>query len=166
MLFHGSPKAGFSDFDLSKIDSWHPGFFFTDDLPTALSYTPGGKFDPFDAEKGVYRVYVKMENPLVVDAQGFEWHSIPFNGQEVKTDDIGHYAKEQGYDGAIIRNVVDVGNYADEDDDDLDFGPQTIYIVFDPRNIKSAVYNRGTWDPSDVDMRKNPRRPRLRRLRR
>jgi hypothetical protein len=39
-----------------------------------------------------------------------------------------------------------------------DLPPSTVYAVFDPKQIKSANFNEGTFDPKDPDIRKNPRR--------
>jgi len=38
--------------------------------------------------------------------------------------------------------------------------PSNVYIVFDPKNIKSAAYNEGTFDSTDADIRHNPRHAR------
>jgi hypothetical protein len=57
-----------------------------------------------------------------------------------------------GCDGAIIRNVYDPGGkgHGSESGD--------VYCVFKPEQIKSAYGNRGTFDPTDDDIRKNGRR--------
>jgi len=56
--------------------------------------------------------------------------------------------KSKGYDGYI-------------DFEDGTNNPSTGIAVFDPRNIKSAIGNRGTFDPTDPDIR-NPRRSMIR----
>jgi hypothetical protein len=61
------------------------------------------------------------------------------------TDDIARWARKQGYDGLIIRNVQDhgpSGRFAT--DDKL----SNIYVAFRPEQIKSAIGNRGTFDPA------------------
>ncbi len=155
VLYHGTKNGGFTAFDLSKIDEWHPGFFLADDKRLAQTYAVYPQLDPFGdsvSTSGIYRLFVKMENPFVYDAGGRRWDKIPWEGDvRVKTDAVGHWAKERGYDGVIIKNVVDPGNAGEFEE------PTTVYIVFDPRNIKSAAYNRGTWDPNDPDIRHNPR---------
>jgi hypothetical protein len=155
VLYHGTNSGGFTSFDLKKIDAWHPGFFLADDERLAQTYTRGKTKDPFGKRrgKGIYRVFVKMERPYIVDARGNYWSKIPWPtaGDRAKTDDIGIYAKKQGYDGVIIKNVIDIGSAGGF------YEPATVYIVFDPRNIKSAAYNSGLYDPTDPDIRHNPR---------
>jgi hypothetical protein len=157
VIYHGTSKGGFTAFDLKKIDKWHPGFFLTDDENLAKTYTRGKTKDPFGKRKGagmgIYRVFVKMERPYIVNAHGYEWNDIPWptENDSAKTDDIGRYAKAHGYDGVIIHDVLDIGPHPGFSD------PATIYIVFDPRNIKSAAYNSGLYDPTDPDIRHNPR---------
>ena len=158
VLYHGTDKGGFTAFDLSKIDPSHVGFFLSDDPRLAQTYTSFSQFDPFGDEvptkKGIYRLFVKMENPFVYDAQGSRWNAIPWGkGYKdfVHTSTIGIWAKQHGYDGVILNNTVIVGPSG------IFYEPSTVYIVFDPRNIKSAAYNRGTWDPTDPDIRHNPR---------
>ena len=62
-----------------------------------------------------------------------------------RTDELAMEAYSTGHDGVIIKNVYDNGS-------DLHDGKSTVYIVFNPRQIKS-VYNRGTWDPESDDIR-------------
>lgn len=52
---------------------------------------------------------------------------------------------ENGYDGIVYRNEVE------------DKG-STSWVPFYPSQIKSAVENAGTWDLSDPNVRRNPRR--------
>ena len=161
VLYHGTNKAGFTAFSAEKIDAHHPGFFLADDAKLAQTYAGSAQFDPFavDSPIGIYRVFVKMERPFVYDAEGADWDRIPWDEDTVNTDHIGKYAKERGYDGVIIQNVVDIGSlasaaYVEEGK------PSNVYIVFDPKNIKSAAYNEGTFDSTDADIRHNPRHAR------
>lgn len=71
-----------------------------------------------------------------------------FNGDTVSTDDIARWAKSQGYESLIIKNVKDrgpSGAYAS----DAAKTPSDIYVAFSPEQIKS-VNNRGTFDPNDA----------------
>jgi hypothetical protein len=153
VLYHGTNQAGFTAFSKEKIDAWHPGFFFTDEPELARTYAGSSQLDPFATagyKKGIYRVYVRMLKPYIHDAKGSRWNSIPWQGGIAKSDDIGVWAKAKKYDGVIIRNVIDLGNYGGFTK------PANVYIVFDPKNIKSAAYNQGTWDRKDPDIRHNP----------
>jgi hypothetical protein len=152
VLYHGTNQAGFTAFSKEKIDAWHPGFFLADKPELAQTYSGSPQLDPFATghNTGLYRVYVRMAKPYIHDAKGSVWNSIPWQGGLAKTDDIGVWAKAKKYDGVIIRNVIDIGKYGGFNE------PATVYIVFDPTNIKSAAYNRGTWDRKDPDIRHNP----------
>lgn len=65
----------------------------------------------------IYKLFLNIRNPLIVDAKGSYWNSIPFNletGKEddtkkVKTRDVSKYAKDKGYDGVMFNNMIDVG---------------------------------------------------------
>lgn len=61
------------------------------------------------------------------------------------TDDAARQARDMGYDGVIINNVVDSGPSG--------FGGEegTVYVAFEPTQIK-ATSNRGTFDPSDPNI--------------
>jgi len=157
VLYHGSTNAGFTAFDLTKVDPQHPGFFFADTPELAATYSGDEQLDPFAVNKprGIYRAFVKMERPLVIDGQGKIWDQVLFQGKKTSTNLLGKYARANGYDGVIVRNIEDFGPLASGSFDD----PGDVYIVFDPKNIKSAAYNLGTWDPNDADIRHNPKRP-------
>ena len=110
------------------------------------------------ANPGYYAVYATMSDPLVVDAQSRDWEHVAYSGKQqrfLKTDDLVTYAFEAGYDGVIIKNVLDGDSYMEEDE----FGypaaktrPMTDYIVKSPGQVKS-VYNTGTWNRRTPDMR-------------
>jgi hypothetical protein len=240
LVYHGSEDAGFTRFNLDKIDKHHVGFFFTSNAKMAGTYTPSEE-DPllepvtsireallaqeFDSEwpselelrpfysvagqpgtyssrealnedwdiedeeeveqgwaihdyggvsewsprdgvswesrlleelndrlvrqgPGLYEVFLRIENPLVVDAGGANWEAIDYEGMQVTTNFLTREALADGYDGCIIKNVYDNGPHGGEYTGD-------VYVVFDPTQIKSAYRNKGTFDPGDADIR-NP----------
>ena len=104
---------------------------------------------------GIYEVYLRIEDPMVVDAQGENWDRIPYEvGDEIEkvtTNWLSHEALAMGADGVIIHNVVDSGGYGGDH-------PATVFIIFSPTQVKS-VENRGTWDPRD-EIITNPRKRR------
>lgn len=61
------------------------------------------------------------------------------------TDSVVQDAMELGRDGAIIRNVIDPGEYSDNEETD-------VYVALRPEQIKSATQNRGSFDPLDPDI--------------
>ncbi len=172
VVYHGAPGGGFTVFRGGE------GIYFTDKWDVAISYiedfdedfglgphssdptTPLGA--PENYEDGIYAVYLRIENPLYVDANGSDFNEINlsdtgfgyFEGETGSISDLVRDAEREGYDGLVVENVFDMGPH-------YRTGPEvksTIYVVFDPRQIKSASVQRGTYDPEDPDIRHNPRR--------
>jgi hypothetical protein len=54
------------------------------------------------------------------------------------TRDVAKYAKENGYDGVIFKNLVDIGGYGG------DFVPATVAIAFDGSQVKSVANQNPT----------------------
>ena len=63
------------------------------------------------------------------------------------TDDVARWARSQGYDGVIFKNVVDHGP-AGRFSTEAAYNPSNIYVAFKPEQIKS-VMNKGSFDPND-----------------
>lgn len=64
------------------------------------------------------------------------------------TDDIARWARKQGYDGVIFRNVKDRGPSGAFDHEAAQ-APADLFVAFRPEQIKSALGNRGTFDPTN-----------------
>lgn len=158
-VYHGT-GGSFDEFDPAVAKSEGGAFFFShspllkDPSANAASYATragdGGNIVP---------VYLRIENPLVTgyatpmpsEASGADavdkWlegmerfnRSIDFNKNAYFRREIAR-ARSLGHDGVIFRNVedeaTDYGSWGKETD---------VYAVFDPRQIKSAIGNRGTW---------------------
>lgn len=124
-LYHIT-KSKFDTFDISKAgkntdDNLNlRGFWFTDAETSNFAESIFSNGGNIPIEK--MPVYIKMENPYIVDNLNEFWEN---NSTEK--------LKQQGYDG-VINKGADLGG--------------TEYIVFDPNQIKS-VYNRGTFDPGN-----------------
>lgn len=93
----------------------------------------------------LYKVYLNIRNPLVVDAKGAEFDEIPFEGSKCSSAYVARIAKERGYDGVIIKNNKETTGRARRD--------SNTYIVFEPNQIKSATDNIGTFDKANPDIR-------------
>jgi hypothetical protein len=79
-----------------------------------------------DAMPNTTPVYLKIERPHVVEAGGMPWDAVvPANLDEFDPSKN---------DGIIFKNVVD-----NADDSEA---RTTVYVVFDPANIRSAIVNR------------------------
>lgn len=167
VVYHGSPQGDIEVFEIPRHRRT-PAFFFSDDPDLAAEYG-----------ENLYSAYLHVVRPLVVDAKGADWSEIPqkyvpmrgwpagdkafaralmeaHDSRFTSTDVVGELAAHYGFDGAIIRNVIDSSS-GDT------YGLTTVYIVFDPRQIKSARENAGTFDPDDPSIYRNPRSVRSRR---
>ena len=85
--------------------------------------------------RGVYQLYTNPGNQLVIDAKGSNWNQI--DGKHinasgpVRTRDVAKYAKENGYDSVLIKNLRDSGDYSY-------MGTSDVYIFFGGDRLKSA----------------------------
>lgn len=178
IVYHGSTKGGFTKFRRGGA-----GLYFTDCRGVATTYVnvptwevTSGEYrkDPTPplgkeakAQPGTYAVYLRIEAPLVLDAGGNYFDDLPAaaldevglsvdEDMQISVAELAQIARDRGCDGIIVHNVVDTGWNEEVGCD----GPSTVYVVFDPRQIKSASVQRGTYDPEDPDIRHNPRRGR------
>ena len=87
----------------------------------------------------VMPMVMNLENPYIVDAGRKLWNNlrVDWSSKPVSTDDVVEYAKENGYDGVIIKQVRD-----NMFDDDRTAGDE--YIAFKPSQVKGtgAKYKR------------------------
>ena len=63
-----------------------------------------------------------------------------FAAKQMNTRDYAQRAKEQGYDGVIFKNIVDIGQYGGT------HTPATVAIAFDSNQIKSTANAKPTGD--------------------
>ena len=113
----------------------------------------GRDFSEYADEKGylgykIYETFLSLQNPFIVDADNSEWDEIKtpkeMGGKGAKTtDQIGRWAKRNGYGGVVIKNTIDANSHI----------PISQYIAFNPTQIKSATDNIGTFDEEDEDIR-------------
>lgn len=165
VVYHAR-RGDFEAFDPSMGEgkTADTGTFFSASPAVAATYNTS-------SEHNIVPVYLSLKKPFVVDFNGANWNKagqdalvkLPdgtdddllsyFNASPddvVSTDDVARLAKEQGYDGVIIKNVVDhgpAGRFSTEEA----FKPTDIYVAFKPQQIKS-VMNKGTFDPDDPRM--------------
>ena len=99
------------------------GFF--GDKETANRFAKG------NASPAIYPVFLSLQNPHVIDARGKAAAEIEFGESGRPFRDA---IRGENYDGVIIKNTRDEG---------------TVYVALRPEQIKSAIGNRGTFDPKD-----------------
>ena len=96
---------------------------------------------------GNYKVYLNLTNPLIIDAKGQYWDELEGIGDaEGTTRGYAEYAKANGYDGVIIRDVVDTAIYASGSER---FESSTVAIAFFSEQVKSVANESPTVD-SDI----------------
>ncbi|MGN0845805.1 MAG: hypothetical protein ACI4RA_00285 [Kiritimatiellia bacterium] len=95
----------------------------------------------------VYRAWLSLRNPLVVDGSGMEWGNLMFDGRRMDANEISEYAERNGHDGVIIRNTRDGADFSAMQK------PATDYVAFSSSQIKSATDNAGAFDARNADIR-------------
>ena len=122
VLYHGTDYS-FTQFEMTGEVDFPSAAFFTSKKTLAKTYG-----------SNVMPVYLKMSNPFVINAEG-----KMFNDFYEQMAEGMHYAKDNGFDGIIIRNLRD------------DWGQNNkrgiladTYTVFDSGQIKS-VENDGEF---------------------
>ena len=91
---------------------------------------------------GIYSLYGKVTDKfLTIDNKGENWDKI--EGSNIKSEeefvttrDVAKYAKANGYDGVIFKNIYDNGGQLKEYKKSE--GLSNIYIFFNPNDLKSA----------------------------
>lgn len=83
-----------------------------------------------DERHGFYRVFLSIQKPLCVDAKDEDWSRIPLDKNlakkcgafcgTIQIDDLAAASKKMGYDGLIVRNVLDQYGFGDQ------------YVTFEP----------------------------------
>ncbi len=104
----------------------------------------------------VLPVYARIERPLYITdadeaafANRYKMDSFAF---PMTISDASLAAlRRDGYDGIVYAHWKSSEGF------DLETGRNVEVIAFDPTQIKSATGNRGTWDPTDPDIRHNPK---------
>ena len=152
-VYHGTERGGFDTFRASEF---HVGFFFSDSPSVAWTYSREGTrrrkvltssrlrtMKVADEVPALYKVYLQMEHPLVVDAEGDDWSSISVYrlpddlrdpvreavndayASTLSTNELLEAASLLGFDGIIVKRVWDLAG-------DTRHGADlsTIYAVF------------------------------------
>jgi len=153
-VYHTTDKD-FTQFNTEggKTKTKNTGSFFSSSPDISATYGTG------DAPRTM-AAHINLKKPLVIDAEGSNWGTLDpktlpdvpkLRNNVTSTDDLARWARKNGYDGLIVKNVHDegpAGKYSSE----ATGKPSTIYSVFDNTAIKSKTGNRGTWDKHDPNI--------------
>lgn len=96
---------------------------------------------------GVYGLFANLRNPLVIDANHHSFKEVKYGDKMTSAANVARSARDEGYDGVIIKDVYDEGIWGSTRSFAND------YIAFDPNQVKSATDNNGSFDPTDPDIR-------------
>ena len=165
LVYHGTKDSGHTEFRSGEI-------FFSEDREVARNFALGSHAEARPGAKvrgpGIYSVFLNLRDPVDVDFKGAEFSEWYPDEDEARifaaayedddyaggypetTDSVVEAARALRADGAIIRNVVDIGTDATVGD-----SPANVFVVFRPEQIKSARFNSGAFDPASPDIRKS-----------
>jgi hypothetical protein len=151
VVYHGTGE------DFSEYISPTSGFtfggalFFTSSTELASQYAMESRGRQLGNIPNVQPVYIRMRDPMVVDAGGRRYDDIPTDGlpgrwrnDVATTDEVTLEAKRQGFDGVIFKNLLDPPTPDSESKTISD-----VYAVFNEKAVKSAIGNDGSFDLGD-----------------
>lgn len=95
-VYHGT-DAVFTDMQSAKGKGMN---FYSTNPRISKTYSKTGNVNSYK---------IKMNNPLVVEGEGNIYNHIPFQDGYYKTEQIANWAKENGYDGVVFKNIIDQG---------------------------------------------------------
>lgn len=136
IVYHGTTQ-NFTDFDPSFLGASHGaesaklGFFFSSDPVVAGDYA--GK----NTGANIRPAYLDIRNPKII-------HFDKGEGGGKSIAEMIMSAKTGGHDGVILRNIHDGANLDTAKVADL-------YVVFNEKQIKPAIYNSATLDSAHKD---------------
>ena len=129
-VYHGT-TAEFSDFE--------GGAFFTDDYWNADGYASGER---------IVEAKIKLNNPMIIDADGKKWDEIN-NPLGTSTTEIISNVNEEEYDGVVFNNIKDSWI------DDVDYQDAgTVYYVFSNDQILIEPTEDVRFRAEDVKLHK------------
>jgi len=133
-LYHGTDRT-FPAFDKSKVNrtGWGEGFHLAED--TALASQYAGR----SAGSNVMPVHAAIKNPLELKSLDEWFEKIPGKTDAEKTA----WVKSQGYDGIKYPHSQPTTNESG-----------MAWVAFEPTQLKSAIGNRGTYNPKKKDVNK------------
>lgn len=128
--------------ELQRYKNLNPGEYGPGYEERYVALTESFKASQGGPERGnganVLPVYMALKNPVVIDAEGKRY-------MEVLPQAIAQ-AGAGGHDGLIVRNLIDHASPATN-------RPADVFVAFRPSQVKSAIGNRGTFDPLNEDIR-------------
>ena len=156
VVYHGTTKD-FTAFDKTKqgtsTDEGYlgEGFYFSNDPEMASGYAsynaPDGETS---AGAQVLPVFVSLQNPAIGYPKQFGKNVVndltsKMSRGEITAQEMTSRLREMGHDGIIWKGDGPGGEVSGYQGNE--------FVVFEPSQIKSATGNRGTFDPTNPDIR-------------
>jgi len=168
-VYHGTADMfhAFSDAKTGKGDPGFlgRGFYFADNPYVAETYS---KLRSGPQER-VIKAYLALNNPFNWGPKGLGVRGLVSEGARLPEDIHDEIARRTGVSGRVpledrpyaerdvslaVRELLEGRGYDSVIATD-DFSDKPIeFVAFKPTQIKSAIGNRGTYDPDDPDIRK------------
>ena len=148
-VYHGT-QSDFSSFDPEMqgdtVSSQDVGFFFTNYPKEADCYAELD-WDREDPRPNVIPAYLSLQNPKFIDIGGaVQPGESPGVWYDEYGSDVAVKAIEDGYDGLIITDMRSPILM-------VDGTKQSLFVAFEPSQIKSSIGNNGLFDPQNTDIR-------------
>lgn len=125
-------KSEFPAFNHGEQGTKIAGFFSSkSDVANRFA---AGYARPGEGSSAVFPCYLSIQHPYVIDAKGKAAGIIEF---EESGRPFREAIRSGKFDGVIIKNTKDEGD---------------VYVALRPSQIKSAIGNRGTFDPKKADI--------------
>ena len=133
---------------LIELAEWEDWSLFKDEIEMAREVVHSGAPDAITSAVGKLmdeQGNINISNLFSVAMENFSEEAITENSFEfLTTRDYAQRAKEQGYDGVIFKNIVDLGGYSNGSE-----GAATVAVAFDSKQIKSVANEKPT-DDADI----------------
>ena len=102
-----------------------------------------------------YKTYLNATNPYIVDGKGADWDGLTtsIKGESMTTNEVVEWARENGYDSVIFRNITDNGLYMSSADRNTI--TSTVVAVMNGDQIKSV---NNTEPTGNADIRYSVKR--------
>lgn len=164
-FFHGTGNLGHTSYDFSYADDGRTLWLSNSkDVTSSYSgaVNEDGYLDGRTMGASNAPVYVNMENPFILDGQGSLWNQIEITddiasvleqlgysfdrseplfygddgtGKYANTRELAAYAYAMGYDGIVIKNIIDYGPAEIEVNR---YAPADILAVFSSNQVKDV----------------------------
>jgi hypothetical protein len=104
-VFRGTAHGRNLD-DIENYRKRTTGFWASSDPKVANSYADPTQWR-YPTGPAIIPADIEFKNPLIVNAKGSSWHQVEFEDNIISTEDLKELARNRGYDGLVVRNVVD-----------------------------------------------------------